>query len=162
MATWKTTYQAVVNNIGSAINTGVNNIKDIFGNTANKTIAEVEGLFKNGTTVVGINVNAIPDMKGAISGYVEGLQSKLNELESMDPTVGFKGEMTTAVKDYIDAVKTACQAVVSHMLAFNDQLTKVQEAYQTKDQELKSRITADADTTRSSFKSYGTDGSATS
>lgn len=154
MSTWKTTYQAVKNDIGNWINSGVNQVKDLFGNTANKTIAEVESLFKNGSTVVGINVNQIDSMKQAIRNYVDNLQKTLDKLDAVDPNVAFKGEVNTAIVEYINAVKTACQAVVSNMLAFNDQLTKVQEAYLAKDDELKSKITADADTTRSSFKAY--------
>lgn len=154
MSTWKTTYQAVKNDIGNWINSGINQVKDLFGNTVNKTIAEVESVFQNGSTVVGINVNQIDAMKQAIRNYVDNLQKTLDKLDAVDPTVAFKGEVTGAIIEYINAVKTACQAVVSNMLAFNDQLTKVQEAYLTKDSELKSRITADADTTRSSFKAY--------
>lgn len=154
MGTWKTEAQTVFNEIGNWVNSGINSIKDMFGNTANKTIAEVESLFKNGSTVVGINVNQIDSMKQAIRNYVDNLQKTLDKLDAVDPTIAFKGEVTGAIIEYINAVKTACQAVVSNMLAFNDQLTKVQEAYLAKDTELKSRITADADTTRSSFKAY--------
>lgn len=158
MSTWKTTYQAVKNDVGNWINSGTSKIKDLFGNTANKTISQVESLFKNGTTVVGINVNQIPNMKQAIRNYVNQLQDTLNKLDSVDPTVAFKGEMTGAIVEYIEAVKTACQAVVSNMLAFNDQLTLVEDAYKNKDEELKNKITSDANTTRSSFKAY-TEGS---
>lgn len=151
---WITDVQKVENIATNAINDGISKIKDAFSSTVNRTLEEVESAFKNGETVVGINVNHIPTMKAAVRKYVENIKSALNELNSYDPEVAFKGEYAQAMTTYIEAVKTACNAICSQMLAFNDQLTKVQEAYQAKDQATASSIKKTADSTSSAYTEY--------
>lgn len=154
MGTWKTEVQTIENNVSSFLNSGLNKVKDLFGSTIGGTIDQVTSLFQNGTTVVGINVNQIPSMKEAIRKYVDNLNQILAKLDAVDPSIAFKGVYAEAVTEYILSVKQACQSVISNMLAFNDQLTKVQEAYENKDTEMKTRLSSDAETTRSSFQNY--------
>lgn len=152
--TWITDLQKVDNLANNAINSGISKIKDTFSSTVNRTIAEVESSFRNGTTVVGINVNHIPAMKDAVRKYVDNIKNALNELNAYDPQVAFKGEYAQAMTTYIEAVKTACNAICSQMLAFNDQLTKVQQAYEAKDQATASTIKQTADSTSSAYTEY--------
>ena len=151
---WITDLQKVENIATNAINNGISKIKDTFSNTVNRTVAEVESAFKNGHTVVGINVNNIPAMKESVRKYVDNIKTALNELNAYDPEVAFKGEYAQAMTVYIEAVKTACNAICSQMLAFNDQLTKVQEAYQAKDQATASTIKQTAESTSSAYTKY--------
>lgn len=151
---WITDLQKVENIATNTINNGISKIKDAFSNTVNRTISEVESAFKNGHTVVGINVNHIPAMKESVRKYVDNIYTALNELNAYDPEVAFKGEYAQAMTVYIEAVKAACNSICSQMLAFNDQLTKVQEAYQAKDTDTASRIKQTAESTSSAYTTY--------
>lgn len=153
--TWGTEIQKVEQGVTSVFKNGKSVISDIFGGISRK-ITEVQTFFKNGgTTVVGINVNQIPAMKTAIREYVATVDSALDELKNYDPTVAFKGEeIVLALKEYIDAVKEACSAITSNMLAFNDKLTEVQIAYEKKDSHTASQIKSSAESTRQAYTKY--------
>ena len=151
---WLTDIQKVENIASNAIQSGISKIKDTFSHSVKRTLSEVESAFKNGTTVVGINVNHIPTMKTAVRNYVDNIHKALDELNTYDPEVAFKGEYAAAMSQYIEAVKVACSAITSQMLAFNDQLTKVQEAYQNKDTQTASSIKQTAESTSSAYTEY--------
>ena len=93
-------------------------------------------------------------MKEAVRNYVFGIKEALNKLNTYDPQVAFKGEYAQAMTVYIEAVKTACNAICSQMLAFNDELTKVQQAYEAKDQATASTIKQTAESTGSAYTEY--------
>lgn len=156
---WITDLQKVENIATNAINSGISKIKDTFSSTVTKTVSEVESSFRNGTTVVGINVNSIPMMKEAVRNYVYGIKEALNKLNAYDPQVAFKGEYSAAMTTYIEAVRTACNAICSQMLAFNDELTKIQQAYEAKDQATASAIKQTAESTSSAYTEYQESGS---
>ena len=151
---WITEIQRVENIANNAIQSGVGKIKDTFTNTVNRTLDEIQSAFRNGTSVVGINVGHIPTMKQAVRTYVDNIKSALNELENYNPEIAFKGEYAEAMRTYIEAVKVACSAICSQMLAFNDQLTLVQEAYESKDANVASSIRKTADSTSSAYSEY--------
>lgn len=155
MATWQTELQKAKQTVVTKFNDGRRVISDFFSGTVNKKVSEVNSFFKNGTTVVGINVNKIPEMKTAIRSYVADIEKALSELKNYDPTVAFKGdEIVPALQTYIEAVIETCGAIVSNMLAFNDQLTEVENAYKAKDETAASTITSSADSTRSAYTRY--------
>ena len=155
MATWQTELQKVKQSALTTFNNGKNAIVDFFSGTVNKKVSEVNSFFKNGTTVVGINVGHIPAMKAAIRQYVADIETALAELKNYDPTVAFKGEeIVPALQGYIDAVIETCGAIVSNMLAFNDQLTEVENAYAQKDQTAASTIKSSAESTCSAYTRY--------
>lgn len=155
MATWQTELQKAKQTVVSKFNDGKRTITDFFSGTVNKKVSEVNSFFKNGATVVGINVNQIPNMKTAIRQYVADIEKALAELKNYDPTVAFQGDqIVIALKDYIDAVIETCGAIVSNMLAFNDQLTEIEKAYRTKDVSAASTISNSAESTRSAYTRY--------
>ena len=155
MATWQTELQKAKQTVVTKFNDGKRVISDFFSGTVNKKVSEVNSFFKNGSTVVGINVNHIPQMKTAIRGYVSDIERALGELKNYDPTVAFKGdEVVPALQAYIEAVIETCGAIVSNMLAFNDQLTEIETAYKAKDETAASTIKSSADSTRSAYTRY--------
>lgn len=155
MATWQTELQKAKQTVVSKFNDGKRTITDFFSGTVQKKVSEVNSFFKNGTTVVGMNVNQIPAMKTAIRDYVASVETALGELKNYDPTVAFKGdEVVPALQAYIDAVIETCGAIVSNMLAFNDQLTEVENAYKAKDESAASTIKSSAESTRSAYTRY--------
>ena len=155
MATWQTELQNVKQSVISNFNNGKRVISDFFSGTVNKKVTEVNMFFKNGSTVVGINVGHIEAMKTEIRSYVADIEKALSELKNYDPAVAFKGdEIVPALQGYIDAVIETCGAIVSNMLAFNDQLTEVQKAYAEKDLSAASAIKSSAESTRSAYTRY--------
>ena len=109
MATWQTELQKAKQMVVSKFGDGKRAISDFFSGTVNKSVSEVTAFFKNGTTVVGINVNQIPTMKVAIREYVSSIETALAELKNYDPTVAFQGnELVPALTTYIDAVIETC------------------------------------------------------
>lgn len=129
-----------------------------FSSTSSNTIKNVESLFKE-NSVIGIRVSDIPTMKEAINNYVYGIKEALNELYNYDPQVAFKGEYATAMADYIEAIKKCCSAIASNMLSFNDQLTNVQTAYETKATQSASVIKQMGASASSAYTEYGSTGS---
>ncbi len=155
MATWQTELQKAKQAVVTKFNDGKRILSDFFSGTVNKKVSEVNSFFKNGSTVVGINVGHIPAMKSAIRQYVADVDKALAELKNYDPTVAFKGdEIVPALQIYIDAVIETCGAIVSNMLAFNDQLTEVENAYKSKDEVAASTIKSSAESTRSAYTRY--------
>ncbi len=117
-------------------------------------VSDISG-FLGGTSVVGINVAEIPNMKIAIEQYVQQLEAHLETIETQtDTNIAFKGEYAVAVKQYVSAVKAACIAVTSGLLAFADQLTDIQAKYEAYDTTLKSKIGTDASNVESQFQKY--------
>lgn len=160
MATWQTDLQSAKTWVSNKIGSAGRAINDFFSGTAKKTVSDVNSFFKNGTTVVGINVNAIEGMKQEIRDYVKGIDTALAELKNYDPEVAFKGEtVVPALKQYIEAVIETCGAITSNMLAFNDQLSDVQAAYLKKDEAAASTISKSAESTRSAYQRYTENGS---
>lgn len=160
MATWQTELQSAKTWVSNKIGNAGRTISDFFSGTAKKTVSDVNSFFKNGTTVVGINVNAIEGMKQEIRDYVKGIDTALAELKNYNPEVAFKGEtVVPALKQYIEAVIETCGAITSNMLAFNDQLSDVQTAYLKKDEAAASTISKSAESTRSAYQRYTENGS---
>jgi len=155
MATWQTELQRAKQTVVSKFGDGKRTISDFFSGTVSKKIADASSFFRNGVTVVGINVGEIPEMKKAIRGYVEDINKALENLKNYDPKVAFKGDvLVPALEGYIDAVIKTCGAVTSNMLAFNDQLTEVQTAYANKDKSASSAIKQSAESTSSAYTKY--------
>ena len=84
-ATWQTELQSAKTWVRNKIGTAGRTISDFFSGTTKKAVSEVNSFFKNGTTVVGINVNAIEGMKQEIRDYVKGIDTALAELKNYDP-----------------------------------------------------------------------------
>lgn len=159
MATWQTELQSAKTWVGDKLGNAGRTINDFFSGTTKKVVSDVSSFFKNGTTVVGINVNAIEGMKTEIREYVKTIDTALAELKNYDPEVAFKGDaVVPALKAYIEAVIETCSAITSNMLAFCDQLSEVQDAYLKKDEAAGSTINKSAESTRSAYTRYTENG----
>lgn len=104
--------------------------------------------------VIGINANEVPNMQNAIRTYIDEVKQTVAKLDALDPTIAFKGEYANAVREYVEAVKYACSAVTSQLLAFNDQLTAIQNAYAVNDAQLRGNVSSWAQGTRETFTEY--------
>lgn len=113
----------------------------------------------NGYSVVGINVNEIPNMRTAIRNYVETVQNKLNELNVIASSEeAMKGAgIQEAIKEYVRSVSDYCQSLTSQLLAFSDKLVKVQEAWENSDANISSSVSSSAAETSSTAKTSYTE-----
>lgn len=154
MGSWKQDAQSVLWNVYQDISSAKSAAETKFDQLVGGAKSQVTGML-NGTTVVGINVNEITNMRNAIRDYVSAIEDHLNNVKiNADTTQAFKGEYATAVQEYVSAICEACKCVTSELLAFSDKLVDVQEAYQTRDTELKSSIGGSASDVQSSFSRY--------
>ena len=163
MATWKTETQKLETWVSNKFGNAQRNVSNFFQGTLTRAINEVTSFFKNGTTVVGINIHQIDSMKAAIRTYVTNIDTALDKLNECDPEVAFKSEedangtnkgIVYELKEYIKAVKEACSAITSNLLAFNDQLTAVKNAYMAKDAANAQQIHSEGESTKSAYTKY--------
>lgn len=95
-----------------------------------------------GYDVVGINTKGIPEIRLAIKNYVQKIEDHLSRIKvTADPTIALKGTgMEDAVRQYISKVVDYCTSLCTNLLAFNDKLAKVEEAWQTSDVNMASNV----------------------
>lgn len=89
-------------------------------------------LFADTTSVVGINVNEVTNMRAAINTYCEGIENYLKQLNpTADASMAFKSEeVTAALESYMESVKTYCMNLVSQLRAFSDKLADVKNQWE--------------------------------
>lgn len=139
------------------------------GNDINRANAQARNAFSeistNGSSniidtlgkynIVGININAIDEMRFAIRVYVENIESHLNSVQqdAMD-TYAFKGQYANAISEYVQAVCDVVKSLTSQLLAFSDKLVDIKNAYQEKDVNLSSSINSAISNTQSGVNYY--------
>lgn len=116
-------------------------------------INDVSNLFSQ-VSIVGINANKVPAMKDAIVEYVNEVKMILNNLENYNPEIAFKGEIVTALREYIESIKIACNNICSMLYGFADQLSIISEAYTSIDRDANWRVNNASTITRDSFNGY--------
>lgn len=142
---------------GSVLNNLKNNASDAFDAVVGKGESAVGAVLKY--DVVGINAEKVPDMQKAIREYVANLDKHLAEVnQNADTAQAFSGKYATGVKKFVAGVTAACGAVISMLLAFNDQLEEVKAAYEKKDETVNSDLEKQTGELESNFKRY-TEGS---
>lgn len=155
MGTWKNAVEQVQATAVQGANLVVSGFEQIVRNISNGAAGVAGSIWNSGSTVVGINVNQIPSMQQAINTYVQGLTDHLQEINSqLNTETAFKGEYATAVQEYVQAVSTACQNVVSQLKAFNEELTKVQDAYTAYDKQLSQSISGSSKEVSQAAQAY--------
>lgn len=115
----------------SNLNAGSYTSNQIAGREGSR--AGVGNTTKSEYSVVGINVNKIPDVQNAIDEYVRGLEEHINQIEAnADPNAAFLSEdVQASVKNYLEKVKTYCKNLESQLIAFSDKLSEVRTAWET-------------------------------
>lgn len=154
MGTWKQEAQSVVWDVNQNIKGVTDGANSIFSGLVGGAKAAV-GSILNGSSVVGINVNEIENMKASISSYINDLETHLNEVKTQADTTGaFKGEYAVAIRQYVEAVAEACKCITSNLLIFRDKLTDVKAAYEASDANLKSAIGGASSEVEGAFQRY--------
>lgn len=146
--------QTVSWDVGSNVNTANSQAKNVFSDLASggsSSIIETMGKY----SIVGINANAIDDMRFAIRIYVENIESHLNSVQQeAQDTFAFKGQYANSITEYIQAVVDVCKSLTSQLLAFSDKLVEIKEAYQEQDINLTRSISSVATNTQSGINRY--------
>lgn len=155
MGTIKTAFNNVTFKVNETIDNIGSSVSTVFNNIVGDLQSTVQGLFSG--DVVGIDVAQIPTMQAAIQTYVDDLQEHLAEMKANASTdEAYKGDYASSVSDFIAAVQECCYAVISQLLAFSDQLTKIEESYRENDSSLSSDISSQADELRGAYDAYTT------
>lgn len=152
---WKTEIQKVANNANQFINNATNKVSTFFSGNISQVKTTLNASISGGGHLIGINVGHIPAMKKAIGTYVKDVNDKLDKLKDLDPEITLKGtKVAPEVQGYLVAVKEACFAITSYLNAFSDQLTDIEEAYATKDEESANKISGSSEETRAAYQAY--------
>ncbi len=109
-------------------------------------------------TLVGIDVTQIPTMKAAIRSYVDDINKALSDFGSnaeSNVKASLRGTgMEVMVAEYINNVALYCKSLTSQLLAFNDQLSYVEEAWTTADNNFTSSVNATSGEVSSASTGY--------
>lgn len=153
MGTLSTEAQKLAWNIKADFQGFVSNAQNAFNSVVGRVGAAASSIV-NGD-VIGINEAEIPNMKAAIREYVTNLEQHLEQVKSnADTSQAFKGEYAAAVRQFVEAVCTSCECIISNLLQFNERLEEVYQAYLTKDTTMASDIQGQAGELSSNFTKY--------
>lgn len=100
--------------------------------------------------VTGLEINKVAGMQSAIDNYVNGIQSALDPLNQADARAAFGNQMNKAIEEFVVSVKGSCQALITNMLAFKEDLGKIKAAMEAKAQNVNSAINATSNDLNSS------------
>ena len=156
--TWRTMAEQVQATATQGANLVVSSFSQLVRNIAGGAAGVGSSIWNSGSTVVGINVNQIPQMQEAVNNYVQKLSDHLNEINSsLNTDMAFKGQYAAAVTEYVKAITQACQSVISQLKAFNDELNRVQEAYTQYDVKLSQNISNSSQEVAQSASAYSSE-----
>lgn len=112
--------------------------------------------------VAGLETGQVTNMQRAITDYVESIKTALAPLNSSDAQAAFGNTVAPKIEEFVISVKGACEAVITNMLAFNDDLTAVKTAMEAKAQSVNAAVgshSSELDSSKSSWTYTGTGGS---
>lgn len=100
--------------------------------SANRATSKVD-LTPGSYSVVGMKVSSVPAMQDAIENYVKAIKDHLDGINTdvaEDANKFVKStEVRTALDNYITSVKQYCMVLASQLIAFNDKLSDVANAW---------------------------------
>ena len=100
--------------------------------------------------VTGLEINKVAAMQSAIDNYVNGIQTALSPLNSADAREAFGNQMNKAIEEFVMAVKGSCEAIITNMSSFKDDLGKIKAAMEAKAQTVNTAINATSNNLNSS------------
>ena len=104
---------------------------DRFGNNLARGFSNITGLNLS-YSIVGMDMTKVGAAREAISNYVAGIESHLNNIDALaDANKAYKSEeVQAAVKSYIEKVKEYCINLCSQLRAFSDKLADASAAWE--------------------------------
>ena len=130
MATIKSEFSQFVSGVSSFVGDAKDRITNLFKGIVNQASAAIGSLIPG--SVIGINVNKVPEMVSTIEAEVKAINDHLDQVnQEADPAQAFADpEMQDACRAYIGGVMDACKAYTSQMLKLADKLVEVKEYYE--------------------------------
>jgi len=137
--------------IGSKVTSMINGITGQVSATINSLIPG---------SVVGINIQAIPEMKEVVNKMITDINTHLEDVYvNTDPSGAFADPgMQDACKAYVKGVMEACKNYVSQLGKFVDLLTEIQENYVTQQAAQASTVESAGAEVANSVDAYTTQG----
>ena len=117
----------------SNLDISVNNTIDNHNNWSSiGNVGQNDDFGDGGYSVVGINVNQIPNMRTAIREYVDKIT---NHMDNINPILSSSSafqsdEVKIATEKFINTVKEIVSNYLSGLLVFSDKLEDISEVYQ--------------------------------
>ena len=98
------------------------------------------------SSVIGLNVKEIGNIKQAITTMCDNITRKINEMETeANSEIAYKGaEIQEALKNYITNVAAYCNNLTSNLRAFNDKLSDVEKAWNMATRHMSESISGNA------------------
>lgn len=90
--------------------------------------------------VVGLELSQVDNMKRAITDYVDSIKTALSPLNASDAKTSFGKEIAPKIEEFVTSVKQSCEAVISNMEAFNEDLEAVRTAMKAKAQSVNTAL----------------------
>ena len=100
--------------------------------------------------LTGLETQKVAGMQTAIDNYVNGIQQALAPLNKADAKAAFGDQMNKAIEDFVLAVKGSCEALITNMKSFKDDLSKIKAAMEAKAQNVNTAINSKSNDLNSS------------
>lgn len=148
--------------VSSIANTGKNITTDFraaIGKISDNLTTAVDNLVAD--SLIGIDVNKVPEMQTAIETYVKNIQDALDGVnentDEVAKTAFANDEMLTTLSDFVQAVMDACKAYTSQLLKFHTLLGNIRQQYIDQQTAINDTLSQSSSDTRSSVTEYTVD-----
>lgn len=154
----------------TTLSQNLGNANSAFDSIASSADESIDSLLKsafntlrstNFEGVTGLETQKVTNMQTAITNYVNSIKSALDPLNGSDATKAFGNQMNQKIQEFVESVKSSCQAIVSNMEAFNDDLTAVKTAMENKAQSVNTTVGTQSSNLSSSQSSWTYSGNGT-
>ena len=90
--------------------------------------------------VTGLETGKVEGMIQAVDSYIEGINGALSPLNGSDATKAFGDQMNKAIQDFVIEIKSACEALISNIKGFKDDLKAIKAAMEAKAQNVNTAV----------------------
>lgn len=97
-------------------------------------------------TFKGIDNDAVPAAKAAISTYITELETYLAKISQSDFSKAFKGQYAVTLKNFVSIVAANTKSVLAELKTFDTKLEEASKRYTAKDAQMASNIASAAGT----------------
>ena len=135
--------------INHELNDNLNSTSVDVSSTGNQ--ASAQGRFATSTPNVGITTDMATEIIRAIDNYKNEIQDTLNELETVDSEIAFKGTgITEAIRNFVNGVRDTANSYLASLKESQQQIIEsVKSAYEEQDTDIASNVRSDENTVTS-------------
>lgn len=104
---------------------------------------------------IGMDYTQVETIRTSIREYVNTIQSALDKLRTeTNAEQGFKGEIKTAIENYVSGVVDCANAYTSQLLEFSDKMQEAYKAFVAHESGISSQVSSQASQVSSSSTNY--------